>query len=582
MRYKSNKDVVVATYADGGLPASIIRSELNPNNVYHYLCVFEDEEGARKFAEENLTEPVFFSTKKMGALAKEFNTSFMYPGLSGIAYVNKNGDVEHVDTDKFIKKAYGSLVNNHGSYGGPLIVNGQIADVHGIDFNKKYYIMFNSNGHFVSKREHNQEGKRREWLVMATTKEALVAQADTFKINKENRQVIEDTLYGILSSLQPGNNLNNFSGIMHIDENGTQMISKKRVLKLLEDRLTLMDELFAQSELYMDAKYFMSAETKSGSPTISMEFDGEYICISQRMDVMMTAFKLEGMDTNKMIFTSFLTLREILAGCEADNYDGVAICMDDNPDHIIHLTIDEVCDVALDGDGEEDMDNDMAYVYSDDEYMTAEKLIMVADDGYIIAEMRNNDTGEMSRVIFIGDDEDVMRTWLDSTGYHEDNDRTIERPMYEIFAEFRDDGQLCDCDGVMCFEEDGYYIIPKEEIIDTLAEWEEVSHKIPMKVDLDMEDYHCVAMADYRPMTFIDPNGTPFVIVARNEEFLEWALNELFGDDDDVIYDNSKTLRQIIEAAVFGDMGIAMCQEGGITFIEPKRLSQTLDEDDGF
>ena len=91
-----------------------------------------------------------------------------------------------------------------------------------------------------------------------------------------------------------------------------------------------------------------------------------------------------------------------------------------------------------------------------------------------------------------------------------------------------------------------------------------------------------VAMADYRPMTFIDPNGMPFVIVARNEEFLEWAVNELFGDDEGIVYDNSKTLRQIIEAAVFGDMGIAMCNEGGITFIEPKRLSQTLDEDDDF
>ena len=581
MRYKANKEVVIATYADGGITASVIRSEINKDNIYHYMCVFEDEECARKFAEDNLREPVFFSTKKMGDLAKEFNTSFAYPGMAGVVYIDKNGGAEHVDTDAFIKKAYNGLKKNHESYGGPLVANNQMVDVHDVDFNKKYYIMFNREGHFMSKRETAKDGKKREWLVLATNQNVLSAQADEFKIKEENRQVVEDTLYGILYSMQPGNKLNHFSGIMYVDESGSKMISKRKILKLLDDRLTLIDELFAQTEIYMDAKYFVSAEIKSGSPTISME-GGEFIMVSQRMDVMLTAFKLEGMDTNKMVFTGLLSLREILAGCEADDYDGLAICIDDNPDHVINLTIDEIYDVALDGDGEDDEDNNKAYVYSDDEYMTAEKRIMVAGDGYIIAEMRSNETGEMSRVIFIGDDEDVMRSWLESTGYHEENDRTIERPMYEIFAEFRDDGQLSDCDGAMCFEEDGYYIIPKEEILDSLAEWEETSHKVPVKVELDMEDYHCVAMADYRPMTFIDQDGVTFVVVAKNEEYLEWAVMELFGDDEDIVYDNSKTLRQIMEAAVFGDMGIAMCQENGITFIEPKRLSQTLDEDDDY
>lgn len=581
MKYDPNQELIVATYADGGIVASVINSETDPHLRYHYMCAFESEKGAKRFVKENLNEPVFFTAKSMLTLAREFNCSIIYPGMAGIVYIDDKEMAEHIDVDALIKMAYKSLSNPKESYGGPLVVNNKIADVYDIDFNKKHFFMMKHEGGMMTKDTLTKSGNPKPWLVVTTTKALLDAQVEELGIDRRKYRMIKDGLSGLLPCFLPGRQFDKqFAGIMYIDKNGATTITNKKIIDLLKKRQKMLQEICQQNGIYLDAKYFLAANKLNGMPLMTQNDEVDYIVVSQQMDVMIKAFKLEGIDVDKMLFTNLLSLREIVESGKEDDYGGVAVCLDDNPDHMIYLTVKELYEIAQDGDGDEDSLDDMEFIYSDDEYMMAERLIMMADGFYIIAHMKSKDTGEMSDVIFMGENEDVMRAGLEETGYSEENDRAVGRPTYEIFAEFREGGQLDDCDGIMYFTEDGYCIIPKDAIVDALEEWEELTDKKSVCVEMDFDEYHCVAMEGYKPVTFTQPDGTTFVIVSKDPEYLEWALMELFGDDEDVVYDNSKTLQKIAEAAVFGDMGIAMCDKGGITFIEPKRLSQALEDEE--
>ena len=580
MKYKASQELIIASYADGGIVASVVYPNSDSGERYLYMLVFENEDCARGFVEENVNGPVFFTKKKMGVLAKEFNCSLLYPGLTGIAYVNANGDVEHLDTDDFIKKAYSHLKSSRKVDGGPLVVDGKVESAENINFNSKYHVMFNSRNELVVKRVYDKNNKRKDWLIVTTTKELLQSQADALKIGKKNRTIAYNTLSSILLCFLPGKMMSSFDGIMYIDESGTTMVSKKKIRKIMDDRELILDRVCVENPIYLDEHYFVAADKVYGTPTLSID-GGEFIVASQNMDVMLTAFRQENIKTDSMLFTNCMTLRDILDGCIAEGCDGVAICMDENPDHMIHFTIDELCDIALDGTGDENPD-DLAYIYSDDAYMMSDKLIMVADAGYVVAQMKDDETGEVVNVILVGEDEEIMRISLEETGYRYDDDRVIERHMYEIFAEFRDEGQLHDCDGIMYFDYDGYYVIPKDDILGSLEEWEATSHKVPVKVDLDFDVYHCIVLNGYRPVTLIGPDDTPFVLVARESEDLERAVANMIDDDEHLTYDNSRTLKQIVESAIFGDMGIAMCHGNGVTFVEPRRLSQALYGDDEF
>jgi hypothetical protein len=580
MKYDPNKKVVIATYADGGIVASVVQSESDPRLHYHYMCIFENESSAKSFIQENLSDPVFLTSKTMLTLAKEFNSSIIYPGMAGVVHIDANDMVEHIDVDSLIKMAYDSIIDKNETYGCRLVVDGKIAQANGIDFNQKYFIMMNADGDMLTTHTHTKNGSKKQWMVVATTKNIIKQQAANFGDTKKQK-IICDTLSGLLTCFMPGGQFDGlFTGIIYMDKNGSKTITRKKIVDLLNDRKDMINQLQSQTDIYLDAKYFVSADKKYGMPTIT-EVDGiEYIVVSPRMDVMMKAFQLEGMDLDEMLFTNLISLREIVEGGAEDDYGGIAMCLDENPDHIAYIPIEELYEIALDGDGDEYDSNDMAYIYSDDEYMMANRIVMMIEGAYLIATMGESDTDESINVVLMGDDEDILRSGLESTGYAEENDRAIERPTYEIFAEFREGGQLYDCDGIMYFDMDGYSIIPKSAIIDALEEWEELTDKQSVRVKMDLEALHCIAMNNYKPLTFTQPDGTPFVLVASEPDCLEWALMELFGSDNDVVYDNSKTLQQIAESAVFGGMGIVMCDQDGLTFIEPKRLSQVLYEDD--
>lgn len=580
MKYNPNKELIVATYADGGIVASVVNSETDPRIRYHYMCAFESEDGAKQFVKENLNDPVFFTSKSMLTLAREFNCSIIYPGMAGIVYIDDEEMAEHIDVDALVKMAYKDLSDPNANYGGPLVVNNKIANIEDIDFCKKYFLMMKDNGEMLTKVTTAKNGNQKKWVVVATTQSLLNKQATEIGIDKSEYHLIKDCLSGVLPCFIRGRQFDDkYTGIIYVDKDHKKTITRKKILDILNDRQAMLKEICHQNGIFIDARYFVAANKDNGMPMITQENGIDYIVVSPQMDVMIKAFKLENINVNDMLFTNLISLRDIIEGGLEDDYGGVAICLDDNPDHMLYLTAEEVYEIAQDGDGDEDTLDDMEFIYSDDEYMMAERMIMMSGGSYIIAHMKSNDTGEMSDVIFMGEDEDVMRNGLAETGYYEEDDHAVGRPTYEVFAEFRNGGQLDDCDGIMYFADDGYCIIPRDSIVEALEEWEELTDKKSVRVDMDFDEQHCIAMEGYKPVTFTQPDGASFVIVSKDPDCLEWALMELFGNDEGVVYDNSKTLQQIAESAVFGGMGIAMCDQGGITFIEHNRLGQALEED---
>ena len=580
IKYEQNKEFIVATYADGGIVSSLIRSETDADTHYHYMCAFANEECAREFLSKSLNEPVFFETKSMKTLAKEFNVGVVYPGMAGVAYVDEKNMAIHVDADSLVRMALDDIMPADKSYGDTLVVNGEITKTENIDFNKKYFIMFNSNGHMVTNRTYNQNGKRRDWLVVTTSRELIHNKAAEFGINKKNREIIEDTLIELIMRFLPKREFDGmFAGIEYIDENVSKRINNNKIKKILQERQQIIDDAFANTEMYMDARYFIAAEKQYGSPTMSTVDGIDYIVVSPRMDVLYRAFELGNMDMDEMLFTNAMTLREIVEYGTDDNYGGIAMCLDDNPDHIIYLTMNNVHAIAQNGDGDE---NDGYYdssISEGSEFVMEERYVMMRGCDYVISTIQHPETGESIDVVVLADTAEILTESLDETEYVYDNDENpTSRPTYEIFAEFRD-GALEDCYGIVYFDGDSFYVVPKEAVIDTLETWEKETNLKSSRVDLDFDEQHCIGMIGHKPLTFTQPDGTSFVLVAHDPEALEFAIIELFHDDDDVVYDNSKTLGQIAESAIFGNMGIAMCDDDGIIFIEPKRLSQALYDD---
>ena len=433
------------------------------------MCVFENEEIARKFTERKSEEPLLLTTKTMSELAKEFNSSIVWHGMAGIAYVDNKGMVDHIDVDEFIKMAFSDIGEPNKSYGCRLIVNDKIANIKNIDFNKKYFIMFNTNGHLVTDRTKNENGKRRNWLVVTTRRSLLKNKVAEFGIKKYNQEIVKESLSYILSYFQPGEFLSNIAGIEYIDENGIKMIPRKKINEILKEREKLIEELREQTKIYLDEHYFLVANRYSNCPISSEKNGTEFLLVSQRMDTMMKTLMLDGMDPAENIFMNMLTMREILE--DFPKNCGILLCLDDNPDHTTYLSLDAIMEMVVDGTSDEDESDD--YIYADDKYMLSDRFTMMEGDNYTIIELEPISGGELLNVVVVANRFDVLLDGLDNIDYCSCNDIPTERPMYEIFSEFREGNQLECCDAMFFLEDDGLCrVIPRRLILEVLNKWE--------------------------------------------------------------------------------------------------------------
>lgn len=578
MKYNSELDVTIITYADGGVVVASASIGDDDTATYKYMCTFENEQNAIKFAQEKITEPVFFTKKKMLDLAKEFNCGMVWPGIDGIVLMGNDSPIEYVNADDLIKLAYKDISKTNKSYGCALVVNNKLAKAEDIDFNKKYYMMSNQKGHIIVNRTYSKKGKEQHWLVVSCDKKLLKEQSIEFGLSQNDCVLIDDTLSNLLSHFLPNQEFGNvFNGIVYIDNNGSVSISKREIRKILSDRGNILDELLKQNEIYLDDKYFMATDKTDVSLTVSIGENLEYIVVSQRMDTMMKAFRLERMNTKNLIFTNTMTLREILESCAESDYDGVAICIDDNPDHIIKLKVEDVYRIAHNGTSYGAEDGDDGFVNGNNEFMMTERYCMMMNGGYVISSIKSPETNEIIDVIAMADDEHTLVKGLEETGYVFGEEEPASRQTYEIFAEFRD-GQLQDCDGMVCFDGEEFYIVPKEVIIDTLEQWEEITDQKSVKVELEFDSVYYTAVGKYGLLTYTQPSGAAFVVVAEDIEYLQRGVDELFGECTIRQYKDDETLMEISEKALRDGMGIVMCAHDGITFIEPKRLEQALND----
>ena len=576
MNYNPNMPAIVATYADGGIVSSVVRPEFNREIEYHYLCVFETDACARRFMQKNLHDSAMLTVKTMGQLVREFNSSLVWTGMLGIAYVYDNDDVEHVDSDKLIKMAYKDLSPKNKSYGKALMSNGKLNDVAEIDFNKKYFLLVNTNGNVMTERTYNENGKYKSWVVVTTSRKALIQKADDFKIKKQNRRVEKDTLSGLLGCFVSGYEFSHYAGIIYIDDSGETRLTKKQIVNILAKRRKAIVELAEEIDIFLDEKYFVALDRECGSIIMSKSGKEEYILVSQRMDVMLKTLELEGINLDELFFTNLMSLREIMTDGSECDYDGVAICIDDNPDHVAYLTESELYDIAHDGAE----DDSQQYVIGNDAFMLTPRYVLMSDGEYVMTTIQSPEVeGEELRVILMADTEDILMDSLEQTDYPFTDEEAVALPTYEIFSEFRD-GALFDCDAIMCFDgEDGFYMAPKFAVMDTLQRWEASTKHKSVKVDLDYEERYYVAIENGRALVFPHTNGDSYVLVSKNKEFITKAMGAVFKDVPELTFTDEYTLADIITSAVADEMGMGICEDGAITFIGKESLAQIFKDD---
>ena len=129
MQYNPDLEVIIAMRADGGAVSSTVYPTDDPNVHYHYLCAFDDEKYARNFVQQKLNTPVFFTKKKISDLVKEFNSSIVWPGLTGVAFIHADDMVEHVDVGQLVKMAFNDMVDMNQRYGCELVCYNKIQSV---------------------------------------------------------------------------------------------------------------------------------------------------------------------------------------------------------------------------------------------------------------------------------------------------------------------------------------------------------------------------------------------------------------------------------------------------------------------
>ena len=128
--------------------------------------------------------------------------------------------------------------------------------------------------------------------------------------------------------------------------------------------------------------------------------------------------------------------------------------------------------------------------------------------------------------------------------------------------------------------EGSFYVLTKEMVIAALERWEESTNQRPNRVELDFDEPHYIAISGLTPIAYTQISGTAFVMVSKESKHIKKAVEEYFGTQNDIKYTKTQTLQSIAESALKNCMGIAMCDCGGVTFIEPKNLSRSMQ--DGF
>ena len=473
MQYNPDLELVIVTRADGGVVSSNVTPTDDSNVHYHYMCVFYTEEYARRFVEERLNVPVFFNKKTMLELAKEFNSSIAWPGLSGISVMNDDDTVEYIDTGSFVSMALNELVDVEKKYGTELVVNGKIQDVEDIDFNRMYYIMTRDDSMAMIRTTQTEDGKSKEWLVVCPNPRRLEKIASECGLPKKNREIYHDTLFGILSDFLPGGQLHGqFDGILYDDKKRETYITSKKLVNMMKKREKMLEDMLAQRDIYLDEHYFLG--TYSDDCLVYAELNGTpYLLLSQRMDTMLKTLILDEADVEDITFTNALTLREIIEDCPEEF--GVALCLDDNPDHIINLKIRELLKIAHDG-----VDESTVAPYGDlvdiNEYLLTSRCTLVDEyDDHPIIMMVSDDNGEDLAVMVMADELDVLMDGLSAIEYPEENEtKPTWLPTCEIFEKFAENNEEYECDGIMVFESGTCAIIPKEDILDALEQWHEL------------------------------------------------------------------------------------------------------------
>lgn len=473
MQYNPDLELIIVTRADGGVVSSNVTPMDDSEAHYHYMCVFYREEYARTFVNEKLNVPVFFNKKTMLELAKEFNSSIAWPGLSGISVMNDDDTVEYIDTGSFVSMALNELVDVEKKYGAELVVNGKIQDVEDIDFNRMYYIMTRDDSMAMVRTTQTEDGKNREWLVVCPNPKRLEKIASECGLPKKNREIYHDTLFGILSDFLPGGQLHGqFDGILYDDKKRETYITSKKLVNMMKKREKMLEDMLAQRDVYLDEHYFIG--TYSDDCLVYAELNGTpYLLLSQRMDTMLKTLLLDEADVEDITFTNALTLREIIEDCPEEF--GVALCLDDNPDHIINLKIRELMKIAHDG-----VDESTVAPYGDlvdiNEYLLASRCTLVDEyDNHPIVMMVSDDNGDDLAVMVMADDLDILMDGLSAIEYPEESEtKPTWLPTCEIFEKFAENNEAYECDGIMLFEDGCCAIIPKEDILKALEQWHEL------------------------------------------------------------------------------------------------------------
>ena len=469
MKYNPNQMVFTASYADGNdLVIDNNKNEPNMGPAY-YLCVFESEEDARRWAKEAGHTSIFFKKTTLRDLALELNSSLMWQDIVGIGYVTTDGMVEQLFVDEFIKLAYGDIQKSKAIQYTPLIVNSQItSDIAHVDFQKNWYVASTYSGKIFEERVVNDDGKFMRWLIVASSKKLLMNKAESLRFTNPNNNIEVCSLEQILDWFTDTQLWNKCSGVCFINENGETRIVRKRLNALRKSHNKILKKMKEESELFLDERFFVALDD-SDDWSIIVEYGEngmEYMALSQHMDALYKMCKMQGLDARSLKYTNNITLREIIASVDDHPSQGFTICIDGDYNHFIRYTREELlqhCKHTM---------NDDDFIGNDVDFVVPKKShILMIDNQYSVSTIASplNEEQELT-IIMMGDSKDSLLDGLVCTEFPLSEEDAV--PVnWDMLVYDLSEGVLTDIDAIMYFKADGTYgIIFKDELLDDLED----------------------------------------------------------------------------------------------------------------